>query len=695
MKRLLHPLVDVRGLLRLAVGVVGLAALLLIPSAARADSGSAKGRFWALLIGVEKYERVPQLRHTLNDVRQIARTLRERDGFKDECRLEMTEDSTDQQRQPRKATIEQEVPAWLKKPAPDDTVLVYFTGHGFRDAKGTMYLAPLDCDYHDLAKTGIPVKWLRSAIDACPAKSKLLVLDSCHAGSEKGEGDQQSVAGEDLSDSFKDAPGVITIASSSAREKSQIWEEKQQSLFSYWFNQALKGHSDKDGDGEVNIDELYEYVRKNVIRTTREVGFPLEQTPVRIIRSSTPDIPVVAKLTPLALRQVLNDMAEQLGNSIHAKRLTKVGVLEFTNDTKFGELLGADFGQLGHHCAVELEKNLANQAEGRFTVVDRRVLKKSLKELNFKVDDLGDTDTVKQLADKTDGMPVIALGTLRNRAGRIITLQCNLRRTDSDEIVGTAGGTAELSNDEWAMLGHSASLAKQDYRVEPSYSNVPVIPVSQQVFNRLEQKSTGPNPLQDPSTPYRLKFMFGGKERPLVFRGNDAYLPVRKGETFEIWVENRTEQVALMRLLIDGRNTLPEKENTKGMMTMVTGMPVSINLAKPWELDPKDTPADPRLKGVWAIRGFVSEIGTNGQVREFLVGDASEELGGRQKFGDDLGIITAAFYAPAGTSRGLQAYIVAGDTKPEEIPVSTSGHRPGNLLTVINVRYVSYEALQK
>ena len=694
MKRHFHSLAEVRGLLRLAVCVTGLAAVLLIPAAARADSGSAKGRFWALLIGVEKYERVPQLRHTLNDVRQLANTLRNRAGYPKECLLEMTEETADSRHQPRKSTIEAELPAWLKKPAPDDTVLVYFTGHGFRDASGTMYLAPLDCNYNDLANTGIPVKWLRSQIDACPAKSKLLVLDSCHAGSERGEGDNQSLGGEDISDSFKDAPGVITIASSSAREKSQIWEEKQQSLFSYWFNQALKGHADQDGDGEVNIDELYQYVRKNVIRTTREVGFPLEQTPARIIRSSTPDIPVIAKVTPLALRQVLDDMAEQLANSIHAKHLTKVGVLEFTNDTKFGELLGADFGQLGHHCAVELEKNLSNQGEGRFTVVDRRVLKKSLKELNFKVDDLGDTGAVKQLANKTEGMPVLALGTLRNRSGRVITLQCSLRRTDSDEIVGNAGGSAELNNSEWAMLGRSATLTTQDYRVEPTYSNVPVIPVSQQVFNRLDEKSTGPHPLRDPNASYRLKFMFAGKERTLEFRGNDCYLPVRKGETFEIWVENRTDQVVLMRLLIDGRNTLPERENTKGMMTVVTGMSVNIDSAKAWELDPKEKASDPSLKGVWAIRGFATKTGVEGQVREFLVGDASETLGGRQKFGDDIGIITAAFYAPAATPRGLP-YIVPGESKSEVIEESTSGRKPGNLLTVINVRYVSYEALNK
>ena len=57
---------------------------------------------------------------------------------------------------------------------------------------------------------------------------------------------------------------MVTIASSTADQKSQIWEDKQQSLFSYWLDQGLKGHADADNDGNVDIDELYKYVSRQV-----------------------------------------------------------------------------------------------------------------------------------------------------------------------------------------------------------------------------------------------------------------------------------------------------------------------------------------------------------------------------------------------------------------------------------------------
>jgi hypothetical protein len=36
---------------------------------------------------------------------------------------------------------------------------------------------------------------------------------------------------------------------------------------------------------------------------------------------------------------------------IEEQRLDKVGVLEFTNDTRLGEMLGTEYGALGKWCA--------------------------------------------------------------------------------------------------------------------------------------------------------------------------------------------------------------------------------------------------------------------------------------------------------------------------------------------------------
>jgi uncharacterized caspase-like protein len=640
------------------------------------------GRAWALLIGVEKYHRAPALIHTLNDVRQLANTLRSRAGYAEDAICAMTEVETNPRFQPLRSSIEAELPKWLKQAGPDDSVLVYFTGHGFRDATGKMYLAPVDCNPDELAKTAISVEWFREQIAACKARFKLLVLDSCHAGSEKGAGDSRDVVAKDLGDPFKDLEGVVTLASSTAKEKSQIWEEKQQSLFSYWLNQGLRGNADENSDGEIDIDELYKYVFRNVTRTAK-LRQPLPQTPVRIVRSGTPDVPVVARLRPLTLRQVISDTAEQLADAIEERGLSKVGVLEFINDTKMGELLGADFGLLGRYCAEELERRLADYGEGKFSVVDRRRLQTALREQGFKLDDIGSGERLKELSGRAEGMPLIAVGTLRNRAGRLVNIQCKLLRTDSDQLAGSAGGAATLNESEWAMLGRSVSVSPQELRPEPTLAGQTPVSRQQQIIRSFDQHAEGPHPLKSADFPYRVKLMIGGQERQGVFRGNDYFVPVRKGEVYEIWIENRSGKTVLMRLLVDGLNTLPEKESTKGVQTVIVGKRVNLDAAEAWELDPADAT-------LYAVRGFVTEVGVQGKLREFTIVDADQSLAARQKFTDQIGIITAAFYDPASGSRAVGTGL--GRERKEEI-LESRHLKPGNLLSVVHIRYVEADAI--
>jgi uncharacterized caspase-like protein len=650
---------------------------------AQPGGGHAKCRSWALLIGVEKYHRVATLRYTVNDVRQLATTLRNRAGFSEENVLEITDEAGTPRYQPLKASIEAELPVWLKQPGPDDSIIVYFSGHGFRDAAGKMYLAPIDCNPDDLVKSAIPVEWFRQQLAECKAHFKLLVLDSCHAGSEKGESDGKSLSAKDIGEPFRDLEGVVTLASSMANEKSQIWEEKQQSLFSYWLNQGLRGHADDNNDNAVDIDELYKYVYRNVTRTAK-LTQPLAQTPVRIVRSGTPDVPVVANLQPLTLRQVIADTAEQMADAIEARKLKKVGVLEFINDTKLGELLGADFGLLGRYCAEELERKLADFGEGKFIVVDRRRLQTAIGEQGLKLKDIGSAEAMRQLSARADGMPVIALGTLRNRAGRIVNIRCKLVRTDSDDLVGSAGGSAVLNESEWAMLGRSAAVKPGDFRPEvspPGKSNSP----EEYRIHELDRASDGSHPLSDPRFAYRLRLMIGGQERKGVFRGNDYFVPVRKGEIYEIWVENRSGQTVLLRLLVDGLNTLLELEGTKGIKTYVAAKRVNLDEARHWELDPA-------ISTVFAIRGFATDESAQGKLREFVVVDAEASLAARQKFSDQVGLITAAFYAPSGGARSVGTGF--GRDRNEKY-IEGQDIKPGNLLSVVHIRYVEADALDK
>jgi len=705
---------------KLMLGLTALACYFASPADVFAQKGGAtpqEPRQWALLIGVEKYQHASPLQYTVNDVTQIARTLLERGGVAKERILEITDAAKDPRYQPLKSNLETEIPLWLKQVPANDQILVYFSGHGVRDKEGNLYLAPIDCDPDDLASTGISVGWFRDQIAACPAAFKLLILDACHAGSEKGaqkegaftdkesEGTlgglekgaqkERAFTDKELENTFGGLKKVVTLTSSSADENSIIWDDMEQSLFSYWLNQGLKGHADmNNNNGAVDIHELYEYVCERV-QHTADTRFGRNQNPKRIVRTGTDGVPVILRLQPQTLKQVLADIGEQVAATMKEYQCSAVGVFEFTDGSGEEELLGASFGPLGRYCSDEVESWLWRH---KISVVDRQRMMDAMREKQFSIRDLGKAVAVKELAAKVDGMPVIVKGTILNRSGREIKLRCKLVQVESGELRWSAGGTALLNEHEWGMLGRSVMIRPED-RIGPAPAPGQNLPAqapqfaSEQFIERLDQLSQGPDshPLHNPNFRFRVwvkagsldaKGQFQGVERPLEFRGNNAYLPVRKDEVLQIWVHNNSGQLALMRLLVDGLNTLPEIiANTaiananpmeppspapwmtrsqsdvmvdgkpKGVITCEWGAHVNLGEARPWVLDPKDE----KLKGgqpTWVIDGFVTKTGEDGELRRFIVVDAEQPLAGRQQFTDQLGMITVAFYAPAGIGRG-------------------------------------------
>lgn len=688
-RRRLQRLGQMAGSASLVLLLCGSSLFQSVLAATTAEAASEEaGDTWAILIGVERYHLALPLNYTINDVHQLARTLEERGSVQRNRIIKVVDDAELVSRRPLRETLLGELPKWLNRVRAEDRLIIYFSGHGFQDEQDQLYLAPIDCDPDKPAETGIKVQWLRDQLAACPAKFKLLVLDACHAGTEKGEEETASISAFDLGSPFKDLNNVVTLASAMADEKSLVWQAKQQSLFSYWLNQGLKGHADENGDATVDIDELNKFVHRNVSRSAR-VHFGREQTPVRIVRSGVPGVPAIIQLHPLGLQQVLSDISEQLSSSILERKLSKVGVLEFTTDSQAGEVLGANFGLLGRYCSSQVERRLMTESAGQFQVVDSQRMLKALKSQEFSVESLGSDSALKELSTRVGGMPAIALGTLRSRLGRVVTLQCRLMQTDDDTLAGFAAGTAWLNESEWGMLGISVEMRDvESSEADPAPSvdaQANAVEPADQVIRDADRRANQPHPLADPSFPYRVMIRAGGAERKAVFRGNDMLVPLSKGEEYEIWIENKTDDLVCMRLLVDGLNTLVEKDDmTKGIQTEVVAKRVNLDEARFWVLDPKRSQ-------LFAVRGFVTKTGDQGKYRAFKVVDANESVAARQKFTDNLGIITAAFYRPGSASRGIGTGF--GEERSEVLQTRKVGI--GDLFTVMHIRYVEPEVLRE
>jgi hypothetical protein len=272
--------------------------------------------------------------------------------------------------------------------------------------------------------------------------------------------------------------------------------------------------------------------------------------------------------------------------------------------------------------------------------------------------------------------------------------------TEGDATLAAVGGLAQLSESEWGMLGRSVALTPEDRQPEAPGPGIEPMPVEDQVVERADERSRGTHPLQESEFPFPIRCFIAGKERPFVFRQvgegdeqrSECFLPVRVGEVIEVRVENRTGKTALLRLLVDGLNTLPEQDATKGVATYIWGQRVNLEDARYWVLDPAAIEGQRKL---WAIRGFVTETGVEGKLREFVVVEAEKSLAARQQFTEKLGIITAAFYAPAPSRiAGTRGPIGIGagterreDLREKAVPI-------GDLLAVVHIRYVEADSLK-
>ena len=672
---------------------------LFIGSNPLADAVAGTSR--AFIVGVADYESptTPDLPLVNNDLSRLYSTLTKYGQFEKKYVLRVSDNSP---LKPTSTVIKSQFSQWLSKAISDDSILVYFSGHGFRDAEGNLYLATSDFDIKRPSETGLPISWVRDQIANCKAGFKLLILDSCHAGSEKNVEKDIRVSAKDLGATFEDLNNVVTIASSQADEKSLFYFDQKRSLFSFWLTEGLKGHADLNQDGNIDIDELYKYVSRRV-RHSAKILFNKPQTPVRIVRTGVIDVPVVLRLQPQPLKRTLNNMAEHIAIVMQENKLKQLGVLEFMDNTNtLQEKLGGKFGLLGKYCSEEMDRQLSElKLEGGFGLVNRKRLRNALKEQGFKIDDLSSNAKLSGLSKSVGNMPVVVLGSFQSRKGRVVRLRCNLEQTSGFEELGAIGGTAELSLDEWAMLGRSASIRAEDRQVNPFNQQTENISIETQVINKLDARSEGGHILQDPTFPFDVQLVIDGKVRKGVIRGNDYFVPVSQGEVYRIRIVNkrgRKGTTAVMKLLVDGLDTLPkanadkdkQSSQEKALVTEYWGLPVThLSDARSWILDPKEMPSD--FKDVaWEVPGFVTQTGEQGKLREFKIVDAANSLAGRQGFTDQVGLITVAFYTAKPSARSLGT--AAGQIREENLK-ERAGIAAGNLMGVVHLRYVDAKSL--
>jgi branched-chain amino acid transport system substrate-binding protein len=182
---------------------------------------------------------------------------------------------------------------------PDDLLLLYFSCHGDLDANGQLYFIAANTKKNRLNSTGISARWVKEQMDRSRSQRIVLLLDCCYSGAfesslTRGDTDINEILEQQLG-----GHGHVVITA------SRKFERAHDSVFTDAVVRGLQtGAADLDGDGQVSVCELYQYVHDQVSKNNPKQTPTLSVDGMRgqLILAKNPESP---SPLPVALQEAL------------------------------------------------------------------------------------------------------------------------------------------------------------------------------------------------------------------------------------------------------------------------------------------------------------------------------------------------------------------------------------------------------
>lgn len=267
---------------------------------------------WAVIVGVNRFEHMPRLKNACNDALAVRNMLRDEFGYHEDRIIYLVDEveETEEQRRLRSSFAKKRITLLdpinksnlikafddlsTRDIRPDDAVLVFFAGHGL--SKSGAFIAGYDSDPDDLT-TWVNANELKKRLAAINARHKLLILDSCYAG---------SILEVDLSknllssNAIQSRPPNPTTANPSSRggtgEAFEIRDNLAYYLREPTFLAITSGRNEAVSDGKGNspftaamlnvMRERANSSREGDVFTARELAVRVEST---VSKGQTPD----------------------------------------------------------------------------------------------------------------------------------------------------------------------------------------------------------------------------------------------------------------------------------------------------------------------------------------------------------------------------------------------------------------------
>jgi tetratricopeptide (TPR) repeat protein len=245
---------------------------------------ASRGDTYAFLVGVSKYEnndRLPSLRYADQDVVAFGGVLRN-SGVPNKNIVTLSYDQPNPRFKPTRRNIQTEFHLLLATLEPEDALIVALAGHGVQIGAESYFL-PTNADPAN-TDTLISIKAdIYDEMQRSQAGRKLLLVDACRNDPQTSDNSRSAgVTPLPLPRSLVSNPvpqGIAALFSCNKEQKSFEDPVLRHGVFFYQVIQAWTGEADSDRDGQVTLQELETFVRRETKNHARDALQQI-QTPV-------------------------------------------------------------------------------------------------------------------------------------------------------------------------------------------------------------------------------------------------------------------------------------------------------------------------------------------------------------------------------------------------------------------------------
>lgn len=227
---------------------------------------------YAVVVGIENYRDLPIVDFAARDAKIVRQYLIKVLGVPEENIILLLNERA------ARSDMETYFETWLQKNVePGSTVYVFYAGHGAPNPKTQeAYLIPYDGNPAFPQVSAFPLKRLYDSLATLPANHVIVWLDSCFSGAggrsviAKGERPVAiSLENPLLAVEKAVTDKLMVLTAASGAETTGAYHEKRHGLFTYYLLKGLGGAADRNQDRNVDVGELYDYVKTSVQKEAR------------------------------------------------------------------------------------------------------------------------------------------------------------------------------------------------------------------------------------------------------------------------------------------------------------------------------------------------------------------------------------------------------------------------------------------